>query len=692
MLPNGTIIDNRYEIISVLGAGAFGAVYRAVQKQLDRPVAIKTLNTTLLQEADGLARFEREAVAINALKHKNIVGFYGYGVWQQAPYMVMELIEGTSLFHGLSTETKLEPKRAAIVIKQVFEALACAHASGVVHRDLKPTNIMLQPDPNNGMECVKIIDFGLAKLLPGYGVPGQKLTETGYALGTCHYMAPEQALGGQVDQRADIYAAGCILYQMLAGKLPFDADNNVAIMYQHINDQPGSLLDVLGEHPMGAALTTFVANCIAKDPADRYQSCTEALADLNAILFGTFRAVKQLSVPSKKRKAIQVDSRAAVIVVAIGAVFLAASFIFCSTLKTGERAPGRFSSTDLYLRSGAADAMYLTAPKSDAAVLLSVLQQDEKDHLLSHMQRLRVFQLLADAAYIPDSEISIGTLKRAELQSVVREKITLVLQQRKREGHLELPSSTQDLFLALHRCNMIKEADELAEQLFARGLPYVTQASEVAPLRHIHEQVLIDYIQQDRFEDAEPHAKAVLIMSGQTYMRTAANCFLADLACIKGKFRLADKYYDDAISNAIRTEEQMGTPFATRAVSGKARVAIKLGNYDAAHKYATQVREAQHQAKAPSIGATDMIDIAAIAKLTGCERADQAAQEFGSSLQTIYSRRLAEIDTNILAETLREKGCHNCAKTMAGWMSTQEKLHKQFGSQRINSFNAAANR
>jgi serine/threonine protein kinase len=231
MLPAGTIIDEKYEMVSTLGAGGFGAVYAAVQKQFDRKVAIKMLNTTLLQEPGGRARFEREAKAINTLKHKNIVGIYGYGTWRQAPYMVMELIKGRSLDNILA-DGRIEPPRAMRLIKQVLEALGCAHATGVVHRDLKPSNVMVSIDAE-GVETVKIIDFGLVKLMPGYGIPGQKLTDTGYALGTCHYMAPEQAIGGSVDGRADIYAAGCIFYQMLTGALPFDAQDNVAIMYAH---------------------------------------------------------------------------------------------------------------------------------------------------------------------------------------------------------------------------------------------------------------------------------------------------------------------------------------------------------------------------------------------------------------------------------------------------------------------------
>jgi predicted Ser/Thr protein kinase len=295
----GALIDDKYQVESTLGVGGFGAVYSAVQKQFDRKVAIKTLNTTLLLEPDGVARFEREAKAINALKHKNIIGFYGYGVSNQTPYMVMELVEGISLDKLLIKETKIEPMRALRLMKQVFEALACAHASGIVHRDLKPPNILVAKDPD-GSETIKIIDFGLAKLMPGYGIPGQKLTETGYSLGTCNYMPPEQALGIAVDQRADIYSAGCIFFEMLTGGRPFVADDNVAIMFQHINEAPRPLSDFLQPPAPVDALNAFLANCMAKEKEDRYQTCGDAILDLDKLAQGKFSAVTPLAVRPMK--------------------------------------------------------------------------------------------------------------------------------------------------------------------------------------------------------------------------------------------------------------------------------------------------------------------------------------------------------------------------------------------------------
>jgi serine/threonine protein kinase len=298
MIPAGTVIDEKYEILRILGTGGFGAVYQARQIQFDRLVAIKMLNTTLLQESEGATRFEREARAIDALKHKNIVSLYGYGVWQGAPYMVMELLEGKPLSALIESETKIEPQRAIVLIRQVLEALAAAHAAGIVHRDLKPSNVMVVRQSDQS-DVVKIIDFGLVKLMPGYGAQGQKLTETGFALGTCQYMAPEQATGMNVDERADIYGAGCIFYQMLTGKVPFDADNNVAVMFMHINAQPEPLGKVLTPGPLTEALSDFVNICMAKDPNGRYQTCGDAISDLAKIEKGEFGNVRTFTEPRK---------------------------------------------------------------------------------------------------------------------------------------------------------------------------------------------------------------------------------------------------------------------------------------------------------------------------------------------------------------------------------------------------------
>jgi serine/threonine protein kinase len=282
----GNVIDDRYEIICPIAGGGFAMVYKAFQKQFDRMVAIKVLERQLLADEDTIPRFEREAKAVSALRHKNIVAMYGYGVWEDAPYMVMELVEGTSLHEVIINEKKLDPKRAAQLLLQVCEGLEEAHRSGIVHRDLKPPNIMITQAPD-GTELVKIIDFGLAKLMPGYGLPAQKLTETGTAMGTCTYMAPEQCTGLPVDARVDLYSAGCILYQCLMGVPPFVADANVAVMFMHLNE-PHTPVPIKG-------LDRIVDKALAKNVDERYASASEMYADLKDFLAGKTPAIAGVS-------------------------------------------------------------------------------------------------------------------------------------------------------------------------------------------------------------------------------------------------------------------------------------------------------------------------------------------------------------------------------------------------------------
>lgn len=281
----GNTIDDRYQIVRPIASGGFATVFQAYHKQFDRMVAVKVLDQYALTEPDSLPRFEREAKAVSGLRHKNIVGVYGFGLWRESPYMVLEYVDGVSLHQLLQKHGTLQPRRSAEICAQVCEALEAAHKHGIIHRDLKPSNIMISTAAD-GSDLVKIIDFGLAKLMPGFGLSAQKLTETGAALGTCLYMPPEQCTGFDIDQRADIYSTGCILWEVLKGAPPFVADTNVSVMYMHLNSQHVSIDDTNGKDPTLRRLDAIVNKAMAKNREERYASAAEMLADLNAFLAG----------------------------------------------------------------------------------------------------------------------------------------------------------------------------------------------------------------------------------------------------------------------------------------------------------------------------------------------------------------------------------------------------------------------
>jgi eukaryotic-like serine/threonine-protein kinase len=276
-LSKGTMLGD-FEILSLLGVGGMGEVYRARDRRLDRDVAIKVLPQYVSFDHDRLHRFEQEAKAAAALNHPNILAVFQMGTYEGAPYLVSELLEGQTLKHRIASG-RLEISEITKLGLQIAEALYAAHAKGIVHRDIKPANIFIIESGQ-----AKVLDFGLAKLL----LPAKAETtldeeriQTRGPVGTLPYMAPEQALGRDVDARTDIYALGMVLYEMAASKRPFRED-----MDTHLID------DILHKVPPPPGLTgldQITLKCLEKDPANRYQSASELMSSLEECVAGSMR-------------------------------------------------------------------------------------------------------------------------------------------------------------------------------------------------------------------------------------------------------------------------------------------------------------------------------------------------------------------------------------------------------------------
>jgi eukaryotic-like serine/threonine-protein kinase len=263
------LVGGRYQLHTMLGRGGMAAVWRGVDTRLDRPVAVKILDTASRADPTMLQRLDREARTVARLAHPNIVAVYDLAADGGVPYLVMELVEGDDLRQRLA-RGPMEVRQAVEIAAQVCNALEAAHEAGVVHRDIKPDNILLTPTGT-----VKVCDFGIARL--------QQATHTGVtgpatAVGTSEYMAPEQAAGGAVDARTDLYALGCVLYAMLTGAPPFSGDNPMQVMWQQVH-QPAA---PLASHRPGipADLDALVDRLLAKNPADRPASAGEVRARL----------------------------------------------------------------------------------------------------------------------------------------------------------------------------------------------------------------------------------------------------------------------------------------------------------------------------------------------------------------------------------------------------------------------------
>ena len=261
----------RYEILAELGQGAMGVVYRANDPLLNRTVAIKTVNMSLDPEemAEYEARFYLEAKAAGGLNHPNIVTIHDIGKSKNIAYMAMELLEGPELRAIMKPGASLAPARAVEIAAQVAEGLAYAHQHGVVHRDVKPANIMIL---RNG--TAKIMDFGITRMRQS-----EVQTQTGIVLGSPRYMSPEQVAGKRADPRSDIFSLGVILYEMVTGKPPFTGDDVTAVMYQILNAVPPPPSSL---NPAAPAMLDFiVAKALAKTPDERYQDAAEFARDLH---------------------------------------------------------------------------------------------------------------------------------------------------------------------------------------------------------------------------------------------------------------------------------------------------------------------------------------------------------------------------------------------------------------------------
>jgi serine/threonine-protein kinase len=289
----------RYEILSELGQGAMGVVYKAVDPLIDRTVAIKTINLNLSKDelADFEERFNREAKSAGRLNHPNIVTIYDVGRADHVAFMAMEYLEGRELKEIIASGEVLQPDRVAEIIAQVADALAFAHDHGVVHRDIKPANIMVL---RNG--SVKITDFGIAKMSSG------SRTQIGIILGSPKYMSPEQVAGKPVDGRSDIFSLGAVLYELLTGKPTFGGEDSTltTIMYQVLNEMPASPSDVNPSIPV--AFDYIVARALAKAPENRYQSARDMANDLRNFKNLTATSPLASAASSGKRSAANGDA------------------------------------------------------------------------------------------------------------------------------------------------------------------------------------------------------------------------------------------------------------------------------------------------------------------------------------------------------------------------------------------------
>jgi len=370
-------LDANYEILEKIGQGGMGAVYKVKDRVTNKIFAIKVLNDGLCQDKRNLERFENEIKASMTLSHPNLVTVYKQGITSGgAPYLLMDYLEGENLSDFLKREGCIPRARAIDLFYQICEAFNHAHAKSIVHRDIKPGNIIIGKT-EGGNDYVKVVDFGIAKILPVAGETIKQLTQTGELIGSPFYMSPEQCRGEELDARSDIYSLGCVMYEVLSGKAPFEGANPVKIILQHLNDLPKPFDSFLS---VGADLEEVIMTCLRKSPSDRYQSVYEIMTDLDRLRGGKkpMRRIKsEKQAKSKRTKRILLYSSAAFVV---GLSWLALNFVFHFTnpwLNAVEEAQetevigtSHFPEAERILKSAFADATAHNASNGDKAKLL----------------------------------------------------------------------------------------------------------------------------------------------------------------------------------------------------------------------------------------------------------------------------------------------------------------------------------
>ena len=475
-------LGERYEVLSQVGQGGMGAVYKVRDKALGKEFAVKVMNPNLVQDKVSVKRFEQEAEAAKSLTHANLAAVYGFGVSKTgSPYLVMDYLDGLTLEKTLKEEGFLDVTRALDIFIQAADAIADAHMKNVIHRDIKPSNIILEKG-EQGIDFVKLVDFGIAKVLPSQQKAYENLTQTGDIFGSPLYMSPEQCQGNMQDRRSDIYSLGCVMYETLTGMQPYAAENPIKIILKHIHDDPQSINTLKNDYKIPPDLDNVIMHCLEREPGNRYQSADELVRDLRKIRDGVKIQIKPIKSHSPKKPETSVKSKRPLIL-ALGAAAIALAVL--GSLSTFRGGGGLNSYTDAQDFDSKAYAYYVNGEYDKAAPLLEFGVPTYREHVAQDLARGDNHAALKDQTLLVENWQHIGkchfmvSRKAASAGDKVaaREELAKALQAYKQampfyfehgnwEGSLT-PEAVQGYAEVLQSLHMTKELNELK--------PYATE-------------------------------------------------------------------------------------------------------------------------------------------------------------------------------------------------------------------------
>lgn len=304
------LLADRYEVGAMIGSGGMADVYSAHDTRLGRDVAVKILRSDLARDPAFVSRFRKEALSAASLNHNGIVAVYDSGEEGKSSYIVMELVQGQTLRDLLKSGHEISIQRALEITVGILDALAYSHSKGIIHRDIKPGNVMITDSGD-----IKVMDFGIARALSDANAT---MTSTWNIVGTAQYLSPEQAQGLACDRRSDIYSVGCLLYELLVGEPPFSGDTPVAIAYQHVSGHLVPASDYVEE--IDKNIDTILSVALSKDPSDRYQDASAMLADVKLAIKGEPITTKIRRI-TKKQKWIAASAALAIVLASVGLLF-----------------------------------------------------------------------------------------------------------------------------------------------------------------------------------------------------------------------------------------------------------------------------------------------------------------------------------------------------------------------------------